>query len=316
MHDDPVSGQLRLNPEGDEYILGIDTAGEQKITQSGRLLGSREFRCRSFFLPRRGPKLFMLATDCARVLEWRDSYLMFNMNKTLYKIIATEEEKDHLIHQKILPYSYRSRQVAVVTARPMFKQFGSRLIVNGKKMVDDYWEDKARQAEMREQRRTPHHAIPELQRPEVPRPYSGTIGAPKNPYAKSIELPVPRNEKPRDAEQSGDQTPPLQMLASNSYNVDDIFVPSLYHQHTDNAFYPSGPLQEYLVAWKIQTSCGLCKSQDIHPPPKQKNGQLVDTILGRDIKIMPTVLIGSRAIQWNSIMHKAQVPPEERLVLK
>lgn len=86
----------------------------------------------------------MLATECARVLGYRDSYLLFNKNRSLFKIIATQPEKDDLIHQEILPYSYRSRQIAIVTAKSMFRQFGSRVVQNGRRVRDDYWEAKAR----------------------------------------------------------------------------------------------------------------------------------------------------------------------------
>lgn len=134
----------QLNPEGDEYLpREVDEAGERKVTANGHPLDGREYRCRTFYVPNRGDKLFMLATECARVLGYRDSYLLFNKNRSLYKIIATQAEKDDLIHQEILPYSYRSRQIAIVTARSMFRQFGSRLIVNGRRVRDDYWEGKA-----------------------------------------------------------------------------------------------------------------------------------------------------------------------------
>lgn len=135
----------QLNPEGDEYIpREHDEAGERKVTQNGQLLDGRQYRCRTFYVPNRGDKLFMLATECARVLGYRDSYLLFNKNRSLHKIIANQPEKDDLIQQEILPYSYRSRQIAIVTARSMFRQFGSRLIVNGRRVRDDYWESKAR----------------------------------------------------------------------------------------------------------------------------------------------------------------------------
>ncbi|KAF2842284.1 hypothetical protein M501DRAFT_916113, partial [Patellaria atrata CBS 101060] len=135
----------QLGPEGDEYIpREFDEAGEKKVTANGQLLDGREYRCRTFFVPHRGDKLFMLATECARVLNYRDSYLLFNKNRSLYKIIATQAEKDDLIHQEILPYSYRSRQIAIVTARSMFRQFGSRVVQNGRRVRDDYWESKAR----------------------------------------------------------------------------------------------------------------------------------------------------------------------------
>ena len=86
----------------------------------------------------------MLAIECARVLNCRDSYLLFNKNRSLHKIIATQAEKDELIHQEILPYSYRSRQIAIVTAKSMFRLFGARVIVDGRRVKDDYWEAKAR----------------------------------------------------------------------------------------------------------------------------------------------------------------------------
>jgi hypothetical protein len=134
-----------LTPEGDEYIpRETDEAGDKKVMPTGHLLGGREYRCRTFHVPNRGDKLFMLATECARVLGYRDSYLLFNKNRSLFKIIATQAEKDDLIQQELLPYSYRSRQIAIVTARSMFRQFGSRVIVNGRRVRDDYWEMKAR----------------------------------------------------------------------------------------------------------------------------------------------------------------------------
>ena len=135
----------QLGPDGDEYIpREYDEAGERKVTQTGHPLDGREYKCRTFFVPNRHDKLFMLATECARVLGYRDSYLLFNKNRSLYKIIATQAEKDDLIHQEILPYSYRSRQIAIVTAKSMFRQFGSRVIVGGRRVRDDYWESKAR----------------------------------------------------------------------------------------------------------------------------------------------------------------------------
>ncbi|KAJ5794120.1 Chromatin-remodelling complex RSC SWI/SNF subunit Rsc7/Swp82 [Penicillium paradoxum] len=135
----------QLNEEGDEYIpKEFDEAGETKADPMGYPQGGREYKCRTFRVPLRGTKLFMLATECARVLNYRDSYLLFNKNRSLHKIIASQIEKDDLIQQDILPYSYRSRQIAIVSARSMFRQFGSRVIVNGRRVRDDYWESKAR----------------------------------------------------------------------------------------------------------------------------------------------------------------------------
>lgn len=135
----------QLGPGGDEYLpRDIDEAGEKKILPNGQLVGGREYRCRTFLVPNRGDKLFMLAMECARVLGYRDSSLLFNKGKPLFKIIANQVEKDALVSQEILPFEYRSHQISIVTARSMFRQFGSRIITNGRRVRDDYWETKAR----------------------------------------------------------------------------------------------------------------------------------------------------------------------------
>ena len=135
----------QLTTEQDEYLpREYDEAGETKVSPTGEPLGGRQFKMRTFYVAHRGNKKFMLATECARVLGYRDSYLLFNKNRSLHKIIATQAEKDELIHQEILPYSYRSRQIAIVTAKSMFRQFGARVIEGGRRVRDDYWEAKAK----------------------------------------------------------------------------------------------------------------------------------------------------------------------------
>ena len=106
---DHVTSQLI--PEGDEYIpREYDQEGEKKVTASGHLLGGCGYKCETFLVPNRGDKLFMLGTQCARVLGYRDTYLMFNRNRPLYKIIATQAEKEYLIRQNVIPFPHRSRQ--------------------------------------------------------------------------------------------------------------------------------------------------------------------------------------------------------------
>lgn len=134
----------QLGAEGDEYVpREVDEAGDTKVDVLGYPQGGREYKIRTFTLPGRGEKLFMLATECARQLQYRDSYLLFNKNRSLFKIIANAKEKEELVNREILPYSYRSRQIAIVTARSMFRQFGSRVVKDGRRVRDDYWEAKA-----------------------------------------------------------------------------------------------------------------------------------------------------------------------------
>ncbi|MCJ1279582.1 hypothetical protein MMC21_007406 [Puttea exsequens] len=134
-----------LAPEGDEYIpREFDKAGERKVSPQGHALDGREFKLRTFSVSNRGEKMFMLANQCATVLRYRDSNVLFNKNRSLYKIITTQAEKDELIHREILPYCYRSREIAIVTAKSMFRQFGAHVFVDGRRVKDGYWEAKAR----------------------------------------------------------------------------------------------------------------------------------------------------------------------------
>jgi len=86
----------------------------------------------------------MLSTEPARALGFRDSYLFFRNNPVLYKILATDAEKTDMIERGLMPPSYKGRTVGLVTARSVFKQYGAKIVVGGRRVIDDYWEAKAR----------------------------------------------------------------------------------------------------------------------------------------------------------------------------
>ncbi|EMR09539.1 hypothetical protein PNEG_02125 [Pneumocystis murina B123] len=140
-----LAGQLTCG--GDEYVdIEVDVLGEQKVDRNGYLKGGRKYNGKTFQVIGHGKRLFMLGTEVAKITGHRDSYLLFLKNKTLRKIMASQEEKDDLIIKEIIPYSYRSRQIAIVTARSVFRRFGSRIIVSGKRGEDDYFEQLAKDA--------------------------------------------------------------------------------------------------------------------------------------------------------------------------
>lgn len=135
----------QLTAEQDEYLpREYDEAGEQKVSPMGEPLGGRQFQIRTFCVVNRGTKRFMLAIECARLLGYRDSYMLFKKNRSLYKINVTQEEKDALIHQAILPSSAQSRPITIVTVKAIFRQFGARVIQDGRRVQDDYWEARAK----------------------------------------------------------------------------------------------------------------------------------------------------------------------------
>ena len=143
LHLDPK--YFQVNPDGDDYIqIDFDEAGEKKVLSTGHLLDGREYRVRPFTITGRGEKLFVLATEVARLLGYRDSYLFFNKNKRLFKLTATDMEKEDLIRRNLIAMSFRARQTSVVTCRSMFINFGARIVLDGRRVRDDYWETIAR----------------------------------------------------------------------------------------------------------------------------------------------------------------------------
>lgn len=130
---------------GDEVALPPNPAGDSKVDEYGHLLGGREYRVRTFTILNRGDKLYMLSTEPARCIGFRDSYLFFQKHKMLYKIIIDDDAKRDLIERDIIPHSYKGRAIGVVTARSVFREFGAKIVVGGKKITDDYDEQAARE---------------------------------------------------------------------------------------------------------------------------------------------------------------------------
>lgn len=129
----------------DEVALPEDPEGETKVDKLGHLLGGREYRVRTFTLLNRGERLYMLSTEPARCIGFRDSYLFFQKHKTLFKIIIDDDAKRDLIEREIIPHSYKGRAIGVVTARSVFREFGAKIIVGGRKIIDEYHVKAARE---------------------------------------------------------------------------------------------------------------------------------------------------------------------------
>lgn len=126
------------NVKDDEIELPDDPEGETKVNKDGVLLGNREYKVRVFTISGKGDRLYMLSTEPARCIGFRDSYLFFQKHKTLWKIILTEEAKRDLIERSLIPHSYKGRAIGVVTARSVFREFGAKIIIGGRKVTDDY----------------------------------------------------------------------------------------------------------------------------------------------------------------------------------
>ena len=137
--------QVPIDKEGnmldvidDEVNLPDDPEGEMKVDKLGNLQDGREYRVRIFTILGRGKRQYMLSTEPARCIGFRDSYLFFQKHKLLYKIIIDDDEKRDLIERDLIPHSYKGRAIGVVTARSVFREFGAKIIIGGKKIIDDY----------------------------------------------------------------------------------------------------------------------------------------------------------------------------------
>ncbi|ORY83676.1 chromatin remodelling complex Rsc7/Swp82 subunit-domain-containing protein, partial [Protomyces lactucae-debilis] len=136
----PDALQYPLDVQNDETVLSHhDVDGEQKVDENGHLFDGREYRVRTFTIQGRGQRLYMLSTEPARCNGYRDSYLFFIRHKTLHKIQLDEQEKEDLYQRALIPASYRSRQIGVCTARSVFREFGARIVIGGRRIIDDYW---------------------------------------------------------------------------------------------------------------------------------------------------------------------------------
>ena len=123
----------------DEVDLPEDKEGEEKVDKMGNLLGGRDYRVRVFTIKGRGDRQYMLSTEPARCCGFRDSYLFFTKHMKLFKIIIDDAEKRDLIDRELIPHSYKGRAIGVVTARSVFREFGARIVIGGRRVIDDYY---------------------------------------------------------------------------------------------------------------------------------------------------------------------------------
>ncbi|CAL1709920.1 unnamed protein product [Somion occarium] len=151
--------------EGDELVTDDDPKGDEKIDKDGNLLGGRKFKAHTFTLPNRHPtRQYMLAIDAARTSGFRDSLYYFRRNPLAMKLNATQWEKDHLIEEGKLGSHLKTRSVTLITARSAFKLHGSKMVIGGRWVVDDYYEDKVL-AEVTEKGLKPGDYVGDLSEP-------------------------------------------------------------------------------------------------------------------------------------------------------
>ncbi|KAF6015202.1 hypothetical protein HII13_000137 [Brettanomyces bruxellensis] len=133
-----------LTVRNDEVVTPDDPKGDKKVTELGELLGGRSYKVPTFKAPGRGDRLYMVSTDVARCVGYRDSYYLFQKHFDLFRATVSAADRVEMVNDGIIPSTFKARALYMVTARSIFKVFGSMVIENGKQVTDDYYEDKAR----------------------------------------------------------------------------------------------------------------------------------------------------------------------------
>lgn len=176
----------------DEVDLPSDPEGDKKVDKDGNLSDGRDYRVRVFKIPGRGERLYMLSTEPARCTGFRDSYLFFAKHMQLHKIIVDEHEKHALIDADVIPHSYKGRAIGVVTARSVFREFGARIIIGGRKVLDDYYTQAARdRGDVEGELVDPHDLLPPLGQPYNKNQYVAWHGASAVYHTGMPSVPVP-----------------------------------------------------------------------------------------------------------------------------
>lgn len=122
----------------------LDDEGEERILPSGKLLGGREYRCQTFPGPTQKGDLYMLETDCVRMLGHHYTRFAQGSGQLPILLLKSAGSKSYLMAQNILHNAQIYDEIFVVKARNVFRQFGHLAIEDGRPVHDDYWVADAR----------------------------------------------------------------------------------------------------------------------------------------------------------------------------
>ncbi|GFF29551.1 chromatin structure-remodeling complex subunit rsc7 [Aspergillus udagawae] len=247
--------QVPIDKEGnmmdvidDEVALPPDPEGETKVDKNGVLKDGREYRVRTFTILNRGDRLYMLSTEPARCIGFRDSYLFFQKHKLLYKIIIDDEAKRDLIEREVIPHSYKGRAIGVVTARSVFREFGAKIIVGGRKIIDDYNVQAARErGDVEGELAVPEDKLPPPGEPYNKNQYVAWHGASSVYHTNAPSLPLPTGKaidsKKRKVTVTGDNWMLEHAREASSFNslilnARRANLEGVYDIHTNAIHYP------------------------------------------------------------------------------
>lgn len=124
--------------KNDEIQLPKDPEGEKKVDELGTLKDGREYRIKTIKIRDRGEQLFMISSEAARCFGFQEINRFFLQHPRLRKLLLTDQERQQLVQQRILPEYAKENESSVVTARSIFREFGAQVIIGGRTVIDDY----------------------------------------------------------------------------------------------------------------------------------------------------------------------------------
>ena len=268
----------------DEIIQPEDPEGETKVDKKGNLQDGREYRTRTFTIIGRNERLYMLSTEPARCVGFRDSYLFFQKHRALFKIIIGAEEKDDLIERNILPTSYRGRAIGVVNARAVFREFGAQIVVGGKKIIDDYKVAEAKaQGDVEGELADPLDVLPPPGIPYNRNQYVAWFGASSVYHTPGPAIPIIKTEAPPERRKKVKITDPNWMLehcrAASRYNSGLNAArmenqDGLYDIQTNLMFFPAN-MQPTHARWEWSKEYHVSDEED---EPQSRNINLINGV--------------------------------------
>lgn len=268
----------------DEVDLPEDEEGEEKVDKMGNLLGGRDYRVRIFTIKGRGDRQYMLSTEPARCCGFRDSYLFFTKHMKLYKIIIDDAEKRDLIDREIIPHSYKGRAIGVVTARSVFREFGARIVIGGKRVIDDYYVTAAKErGDVEGELADPNDRLPAPGEPYNKNQYVAWHGAssvyhtgvPNVPLANGKPLPGKRKVNITSANWQFEHGSAASRFNSNLSRQRRANLEGVYDPHT-NLMHYSKVTQPTHARWEEVTS-----SETDVPPLVRSKFLVIDSIFQR-----------------------------------
>ena len=80
----------------------------------------------------------MLTVDVAKILGFKDTHVFLSKNPSFTKLVATDEDREALEEQDLVPSQLKNKTISILPARNVFKKFGHKIIKKGRPVRDDY----------------------------------------------------------------------------------------------------------------------------------------------------------------------------------